>query len=598
MFESPEIPQSVDVSRLTSRWRSALRALKLRIQRGRVETGAVASQSTRPLQDELEKLHDLHWQISDSARRYRELLDVQADMIIRRDADGRITFANRAYLETFGVTEKDIAGHIHLPPILDAEPAETSGASASAPLRLRERTETPKGPRWIEWEEIACKTTSSGKSETQRTGRDITAERAAAEELRAARDAALEASRAKSRFLAAVSHEIRTPMNGILGMSGLLLDSPLDADQTTYVRAIEQSGHALMSLIDEILDFSKIEAGKLVLNPAPFSIVETVERCIALLEPRASDKGLSLTWGIEGEEPPQLFGDEARLRQILLNLLSNAVKFTDAGSVRLTLKPILNDPATGSVRIRLAVTDTGIGLSNKDLETVFAEFEQSEAAVRRQDGGSGLGLAISRRIACAMGGDITVKSEPGVGSTFTADVIVEEAAAGTEALRSVLTSAASSKSGVPSREVSDRAARVLLAEDNAINALLATRLLEREGCRVERVHSGEEAVAAIARAMAGDEPGFDLVLMDIYMPRLDGIEATRAIRRLMTSLRASGQHHLPIVAVTANAFPEDRQRYLAAGLDDYLAKPFDARELKAILNRWCKPSRGARTPAA
>ncbi len=598
MFESPEIPKSVDVSRLTSRWRSALRALKLRLQHGRVESDAAASQSTHPLQDKLEELHDLHWQISDSALRYRELLDVQADMIVRRDAEGRITFANRAYLDTFGVTEKDIAGHIHVPIILDTEVTENSGASATAPLRLRERTETPKGPRWIEWEEIACKTTSSGKSETQRTGRDITAERAAAEELRAARDAALEASRAKSRFLAAVSHEIRTPMNGILGMSGLLLDSTLDADQKTYVRAIEQSAHALMSLIDEILDFSKIEAGKLVLNPAPFSIVETVERCIALLEPRASDKGLSLTWEIEGEPPPQLLGDEARLRQILLNLLSNAVKFTDAGSVRLALKTIPNEPVAGSVRIRLAVTDTGIGLSKKDLETVFAEFEQTEAAVRRQDGGSGLGLAISRRIARAMGGDIMVDSEPGVGSTFTADVIIEESAAGTDALRSVLTSAASSTCRAPSRKVSDRATRVLLAEDNAINALLATRLLEREGCRVERVHSGEEAVAAIARAMAGDEPGFDLVLMDIYMPRLDGIEATRAIRRLMTSLRPSGQHPLPIIAVTANAFPEDRQRYLAAGLDDYLAKPFDARELKAILNRWAKPSRGATTPAA
>lgn len=597
MLANPDSPHTIKNRQRASRWRGAWRAIKQRLRLGRPGGIEPAPQHSKPLQDELEQLHDLRWQISDSARRFRELLDAQADMIVRRDPEGRITFANRAYLDTFGVTEKDIAGRVHLPRILQTETAEASAGEAT-PQRVREYTETPKGPRWIEWEEVACDTAVAGRSERQRTGRDVTAERAAAEELRAARDAALEASRAKSRFLAAMSHEIRTPMNGILGMSGLLNDQRLDADQKTYVFAIEQSARALMSLIDEILDFSKIEAGKLVLTSHPFSVVETVERCVELLEPRASDKGLALTFEIEGEPPPPVAGDEARLRQIVLNLLSNAVKFTDSGRVQAVLTALPDAPSTGSVCIRLTVSDTGIGMTPQECQTVFAEFEQTEAAVRRQDGGSGLGLAISRRIALAMGGDITVASEPGHGSTFTAEVILTKAARPSEALRTILADAAAAPSSADVPGMQARVPRVLLAEDNAINALLATRLLEREGCCVERVHSGDEAVAAVARSLAGDDPGFDLVLMDIYMPRLDGIEATRAIRRIVAGMKGSGRNSPPIIAVTANAFPEDRQRYLAAGMDDYLAKPFDARELKAILDRWVGPSRHAQSPAA
>jgi signal transduction histidine kinase/ActR/RegA family two-component response regulator len=528
-----------------------------------------------PLRDELERLHDLRWQISDSARRYRELLDAQAGMIVRRDKDGRITFANRAYLEAFGTSEADIAGRYHEPRVLDIAP---EGSPCLGSARAIEQVQTVHGPRWIAWEETACGADGDDGFEVQRTGRDITEERYAEEELRAARDAALEASRAKSRFLASMSHEIRTPMNGILGMSALLMDSRLDAEQTTYASAIEKSARALMSLIDEILDFSRIEAGKLVLSNLPFSLVETVDNCIALLEPRASEKGISLSWRIEGDVPSRVMGDEPRVRQILLNLLSNAVKFTDAGYVKVVLAAEPGQPVSGAVRVRLAVTDTGIGLSVEDRDKVFAEFEQTDEAVRRQDGGSGLGLAISLRIARAMQGDITVVSDPGQGSTFTAEFNLGEAKPAGEVPRPAIAATA------PHQTTAGGGPRVLLAEDNAINALLATRLLERDGCLVERVHSGDEAVAAVARTISGEAAPHDLVLMDIYMPRLDGIEATRAIRRLVAS--HGGLRQPPIIAVTANAFVEDRQRYLAAGFDDYLAKPFDARDLKALLGRW------------
>ncbi len=539
-----------------------------------------------PMQDELERLHDLRWQISDSAGRYRELLDAQAGMIIRRDRDGRITFANRAYLEAFGTTEAEIAGRFHEPRVLDIAPA---GSSGSQPACIIERVETVRGPRWIAWEETACGASADGSVEIQRTGRDITEERRAEEELRAAHDAALEASRAKSRFLASMSHEIRTPMNGILGMSALLIDSGLNADQSTYASAIEKSAQALMSLIDEILDFSRIEAGKLVLSNVPFSLVETVDNCIALLEPRATEKGISLTRRLEGDVPKRVMGDEPRVRQVLLNLLSNAVKFTDTGHVEVVLAAEPGQPVTGSVRVRLAVVDTGIGLGIEDREKVFAEFEQTDEAVRRQEGGSGLGLAISLRIARAMQGDINVVSELGKGSTFTAEFVLCEAKSAGETLRP----AAAPRAAPPATAGSGP--HVLLAEDNAINALLATRLLERDGCQVDRVHSGDEAVAAVARTISGEAPPYDLVLMDIYMPRLDGIEATRAIRRLIACHGCPGQP--PIIAVTANAYVEDRQRYLAAGFDDYLAKPFDARDLKALLDRWHRTGGAAHSAA-
>jgi CheY-like chemotaxis protein len=386
-------------------------------------------------------------------------------------------------------------------------------------------------------------------------------------------------------------------MNGIIGMSDLLLNETLTSDQMTYVQAIGQSGRALMSLIDEILDFSRIEAGKLVLANAAFSISDAVENCVGLLQPRAAAKGLDLRYVIEPKAPKQVMGDEPRVRQILLNVLSNAVKFTDLGSVTLLVRATCTETATDQIRIEFSVADTGIGLKSADREGIFGEFEQAEDAVRRRDGGAGLGLAIARQIARAMGGDITVVSVPGQGSTFTAELILSHAAAASETTE--MTGRKAMPDNAPRTGSTQLAmARVLLAEDNAVNALLATRLLQREGCEITRVHTGDEAVAAVARTLTGQAPAFDLVLMDIYMPRLDGMEATRAIRRLLEISGEAGAPALPIVAVTANAFAEDRKRYLACGMDDYLAKPFDGRALNSILSRWLRPDRRSESSAA
>jgi signal transduction histidine kinase/AmiR/NasT family two-component response regulator len=525
----------------------------------------------------------------ENARQYRDLLDAQAFLIVRRDAQGRVIFANRAYLSAFGFAERDLAGRSLAPRVLSQEKPGLGS-------RTVELVETVSGQRWIEWEESENLGTD-GTVETQRTGRDITEERRTSDELRQSRDEAIAANMAKSRFLAIMSHEIRTPMNGIVGITDLLLEGPLTPEQKTHARVIAQSARALMTLIDEILDFSRIEAGKLELTEAPFSISETIQGCIALLEPNAFAKQLDLDWGIKGPPPPLLMGDEKRVRQILLNLISNAVKFTDKGRISVSLRADGDSCDHGPVRVRLSVTDTGIGLTSRECETVFAEFERADAAAQRHDGGTGLGLAIARQIARAMHGDISVESVPGRGSTFHAELMFDRACPNAVALREALRSTSAEEpdtSEIPPPEAG--AHRVLLVEDNAVNALLATRLLEREGCSVVRARTGDEAVASVARSLAGVDPPFDLILMDIYMPRLDGIEAARAMRRAVASRNDKTCRLPPIIAVTANAFEADRQRYLAAGMDDYLAKPFDASALRAILRRWL--SGGQKLPAA
>ncbi len=545
------------------------------------------------LHEELERLHDLRWEISDSARRYRDLLDAQADMIVRRDADGVVTFANRAYISAFGLTLDGVIGRRHHHTVIEQGNPQfaTDPPPALAARRVVELVDTRDGPRWIEWEQSTYSDSTSRRPETQCTGRDVTDSRRLEQSLREARDAAIGANRSKSRFLASMSHEIRTPMNGILGMAGLLLDTNLDDEQTAYARAIDQSARNLMLLIDEILDFSQIEAGKLRLSLAPFRIADAVSSCISIVRPMAVEKGLSLTVSISGLLPEVLVGDEARVRQIVLNLLSNAVKFTDDGSVHVAVHMDDAVKAEGAVRLMIEVIDTGIGIGPGDHASVFSEFEQTEEALRRQSGGSGLGLAISRRIAREMGGDLHVASVPGEGSTFRAGFVLkrhcEVIPPHDNALDDVsaLRRPENRRSRCGGATASMRA-RVLLVDDNDVNALLATRLLERAGCEVIRASNGQAACDAvtISRTQAGGR--FDLILMDILMPGLDGVEATRRIRAEWPASDGTDARRLPIIAVTANAYPEDRQRYLAAGMDDYLAKPFDRSDLEAVLTRW------------
>ncbi len=532
--------------------------------------------------DGLEHLKDAHWQLAENEARMRELLDGQQELIVRRDSGGAVLFANRAYCEAFAVSVIDISGRRFRPSVLAIEfmPPDAGGRR-----RFAEQLDMATGQRWVLWEEHSL-VSVAGRRDLLCVGRDVTDERRAAAELRDARDAADLANRAKSRFLASMSHEIRTPMNGILGMASLLADTKQSGEQQTYTRAIDQSARALLALIDEILDFSKIEAGKLQLAAEVFSLRSCVQGALELLEPRALDKAVDLTCKVSDDIPELTIGDPLRVRQIVLNLVSNAVKFTDAGRVDVLVRRQQRALSpSGSAFYEIVVKDTGIGISPEVMGSLFVEFEQAESIDGRRQSGTGLGLAISKRLARAMGGDIRAESAPGKGAVFTALLRLCDAPAGCArdsgsrpiTPRPLTNQHLLRPDGLP--------ARILIAEDNDINALLARRVSERAGCDVEVVSNGRAAVIAVEQTMMPGARAFDLILMDVFMPELDGLDATRAIKQLF-----EGQNGVPacppIVALTANAFPEDRARCLAAGMDDYLAKPFDGGQLTAVVARW------------
>src|SRR5262245_34254438 len=378
----------------------------------------------------LEALKDIQWEMRENEARYRDLLDNQADLILRRDADGGLTFVNQAFCRVFGIDRGAVLGRPFAPRVLAGDTA--TPLAPDGPLRQQryaQEIETARGPRWFEWDEHAVPASAMAVPEVQCLGRDITDRRRAEAELTEARKQAEAANRAKSRFLAAMSHEIRTPMNGILGMTALLGDTELSPEQRSYAHAIERSARTLLTLIDEILDFSKIEADKLQLNCAPLAIDECVQGVVELLAPKAYEKGIDIAWAVDPALPRRLLGDEVRLRQIVTNLVGNAIKFTDSGGVLVTVgrscagtRPV----AEGDLDIAIAVEDTGIGIAPDALPALFSEFEQADAAVRRRQGGTGLGLAISRRLARAMCGDILVASVPGSGTTFTATMRLKQ----------------------------------------------------------------------------------------------------------------------------------------------------------------------------
>ena len=387
------------------------------------------------LERRLEQLQDLQWELNENEQRYRALLDAQEDMILRRDDRGRLTFVNKAFLRMFGVTAERGSGQALRDRSVrrrGARAAFDDGRDPASALHAS-RCTTAAGPRWIEWEEQLVPAGDGSRFEVQSVGRDVTDQRHAETQLAEARDQAEAANRAKSRFLAAMSHEIRTPMNGILGMASLLLETQQTPEQQTYARAIDQSARTLLALIDEILDFSKIEAGKLELSEAPFALETCVQGVVELLAPRAHEKGLEMAWSVDPQLPQLVSGDEVRVRQILLNLLVERGEVHRHAAAFASMRSRAWTPqcdATDEVGVEIVVEDTGIGMSREDMQGLFAEFEQADAAIRRRDGGTGLGLAISMQLARAMGGEIRVVSAPGKGSTFTVDARLEAGGAG------------------------------------------------------------------------------------------------------------------------------------------------------------------------
>jgi len=697
--------------------------------------GAALDHLAGRLEGSIEQLKDMHWELRESEVRYRDLLDHQGDLITRRDEDDRLTFANDAFCSAFGLTQRDVIGRAFAPVVTEGvswEEAQNLPLD-DGPRRYEQSLETTDGPRWYAWEEFPVRDEKDRIREIQCIGRDITERRQVEKVLQEARDEAESASSAKSRFLAAMSHEIRTPMNGIMGMTGLMFDTELTAEQNTYARAINTSAKTLLSLIDEILDFSKIEAGKLELCPTPFALADAVQGVVELLAPRAFDKGLQIGWYADPALPANVIGDEIRIRQILMNLVSNAIKFTDEGGVSIEVVAEDEDAGAETIPISITVRDTGVGLAPDDLHFIFDEFEQADSGRAKRHGGTGLGLAISKRLVEMMGGDISVASDVGRGSVFTVMVplkatsdtstlsgdwhqpnskrilIVGDGGLETRAIESLLARsgcnvvcANSAEAGVevwsaadkgasfdavitdtntlddcsgvlaqardakgrsgkvksiilidpnqrgeiaglkdlgfdaylvrpvrpaslfaqlsddenalsvqPSAPLSkrtgvseaeqnpeQRSRRVLLAEDNEINALLARKMLERVGCEVVHVLNGDEAIRAAKSAYGTSGEAFELILMDIHMPEIDGLDATRAILKLYGDAPVGENGRPPIIALTANAFPEDREQYLEAGLDDYLAKPFEREDLDGLLEKWTEAPFGVVKPGA
>jgi PAS domain S-box-containing protein len=668
--------------------------LLLRGLRTEKQTASIIDESVARSRAEIETLADQMWELQESEERFHGLIDALGDLVVHRDREGRIVYANKVFAELIGADARDLHGRtlselgIEVGVVPDA--AFSDGECLSS---TDVAIQAPGGTRWFSWIELSVRDKASKSVSHRAIARDITARKRAETALINARERAEYASQAKSRFLATVSHEIRTPMNGIMGMAKLLADTNLSPEQRTYVGAVSTSASALLALIEDLLDYSKIEAGRFEPEPQPMSPRELTENVVELLAARAFARNIGLGCHVAPEVPHMITADPGRVRQVLLNLIGNAIKFTDAGGVLVTVT------CSGSGRssmIRFSVADTGPGLRDSDMERIFEEFEQADGTSTRTHGGAGLGLAISKRIVNSMGGSISVRSEFGAGSEFSFEIpaagateapqargtvlsghhavilsrnaveaeaiartvrahggtvdiaaTVEQATAiagrcdsllvdaaleagdgrvlrrlrqagfsageaitliaptdrgllgefrasgyatflarpvrGETLLRVLLagaaapaaqTRAAAKSASVPARNAKPLGLSILIAEDNDINAMLARATLQKAGHRVEIVGNGKAAVEAVTGA--GPKHRYDVVLMDLHMPVMDGLDAIAVIRRHEEEM---GVAPVPIMVLSADNQEKTRHAVLAHGASGFVTKPLDPEAL-------------------
>jgi two-component system sensor histidine kinase/response regulator len=535
-------------------------------------------------------------------KRYASIVKNAVEGIFQSTPDGQYFFVNPALARLYGYESPvellesvtDISQSIYVDPAVRQRFKQLM-AERGEVLGLEYQVRRKDGEIiWISEHARAVTEDSGAVLYYEGFIQDITQRKRTDDELRAAKAAAEAANVAKSQFLAVMSHEIRTPMNGVIGMAALLQDTNLTPEQKDYVTTIRQSGDALLTIINEILDFSKIESGHLELENAPFVLQDCLDGALDLLSPAASAKGLKLNHHLAEGIPQILCGDASRLRQILVNLLGNAVKFTEEGEVVLSV--LHETPLAGSRlstnaadsklrlahwRLCFAIRDTGIGIPPGAIDRLFQPFTQVDASTTRRYGGTGLGLAVSKRLANLMGGDLTVESTPGRGSVFRFTIEFghdSSTADGTTAasLPPLMREIARPPINlVQSESQLSHPLRILLAEDNIVNQKVAERMLRQLGCRINIVVNGLEVLKAVACH------AYDIILLDLQMPEMDGLEAARRLR--ITNFNAGFRPW--IVAVTANAMPGDRELCLAAGMDDYITKPIKPSELAGALER-------------
>ncbi len=503
--------------------------------------------------------------------RYRLLAENIGDVITRVKMDGSSKYISPAIQQLLGWTFEEMSGqstdYVHPEDRHLVLKAIGEAVKTGTPTRLEHRAVHRKGHTiWVECTFKALKDENGHVDDVVVVIRDMTQRRVLEDQVIEAKERAEKAAQAKSEFLANMSHELRTPLTSVIGFSGLLQGSEaLPAEERTYVERIATASEALLGVINDILDYSKLEANAIEMDPEPFQVAALVDGAAAIVEGQCQAKGLSLKVVADAAMPEVLTGDAGRLRQVMLNFLSNAVKFTGKGGVTLRVGGA-PDP-DGRWRLRVAVTDTGIGIPAEKIEVLFGRFSQADASTTRVYGGTGLGLAISRRLIEIMGGEIGVDSKPGEGATFWFEtpLIQGGSAAGLAGGEDEMAASGGLAGG-----------RILMADDAPGNRELVSAILRGLGLEIDMVCDGAEAVQAMQTG------SYDLVLMDVHMPVMDGLTATREIRRM----QAGSGHRTPILALTANVQADQVARCLDSGMDGHLAKPIQIPELAGALAHW------------